>query len=64
MRKFNAQTAALVENEELCRNVFNNFQLGQSISFIAGKYQISRYAVLKLVTYWKEKERPHVGCGQ
>ena len=62
MQRFNTQTADLVEDTDLCRNVYHCFQLGQSIRHIAKKHKISRYAVKRLAKYWQEvngNEKPH-----
>lgn len=56
MKRFNTQTANLVENEDLIQKVYQCFQLRQSISHIARKHNISRYAVLKLARYCQEPE--------
>jgi hypothetical protein len=56
MSRFNLQIAKLVEDQDLCQSVHSNFQLGYSIRYIANKYQISRYAVIRIAKYWQEKE--------
>jgi len=55
MIRFNTQIADLVENKDLCRDIYNGIQLGQSIRHIANKHDISDYAVKKLAQYFKEK---------
>jgi hypothetical protein len=55
MTRFNTQIADLVEDLDLCRNIYNCFQLGQSIRHIAKKHGVSDYAVRKLAEYYKEK---------
>ncbi len=56
MSRFNSQIAPLLENQDLCQEVYQNFQLGYSIRYIASKHQISRYAVIRLAKYWQKKE--------
>ncbi len=54
--KFNTQITDLVENEDLCRSIYQGYQLGQLVRHLANKHDISDYAVKKLAKYWQEKE--------
>ncbi len=54
MITFNTQIAELVNDQELCQKVYQGFNLGQSVRHIGKKYDISDYAVRKIVKFWLE----------
>ncbi len=65
MIRFNTQIADLVEDLDLCRNIYNGFQLGQSVRHLATKHNISDYAVKKLAHYYRDvikKKAPQTAC--
>ena len=54
--KCKTQIAELAINQDLCQRVYDCFIHGQSVRHIARKYQISEYAVKKIVKFWREKD--------
>ena len=55
MFRFNTQIAELAADRDLCKKISQGFALGQSVRHIANKFQISDYAVRKIVQYWADR---------